>query len=369
MISKLTLLLLSILIGAVVPVLGQDLGQLTDRASKFWESRLRLKKADALQFVDPGTLETYLQLNDSPISSFKLSGLEFTDDARRVNVLVKVRSLVPNVGEMDRIVKEEWRWKDGQWFMQASAVKSLFDSDRESKPVSPFLFEFQVKETIVDVGRRAQGETIDGKITFRASRNDLRTIRSLQNIPGLAISNPIWTSPTEGYLNYRWETMLLSENLSQTVVLEAIAVNDVRTSVEVQFRARIDGRIAFKQAPALIDPDKNGQVELHLQNLSTKPLRILSVMSYNPAYVVDDNVPELIEPGKSGRLLIRYVAQADARGASIGLVFSEDLGGKPITTVPINMRMPEQKRSAPVTPEDLKRLCGQPGLNCGAGPK
>jgi hypothetical protein len=367
MISKLTLSFITILIGAVVPVLGQDLGQLTDRASKFWESRKSLKKADALQFVDPGTLETYLQLSDSPISSFKLSGLEFTDDARRVNVLVKVRSLVPSVGEMDRIVKEEWVWKNGQWFMQASSVKSLFDS--ETKPVSPFVLEFQVKETVVDVGRRAQGEVIGGKITFRAPRNDIRNIRPAQTITGLAINNPIWTSPTEGYLSYRWETTLLSENFSQTIALEAIAVNDMRTSVEVQFRARIDGRIGFKQAPALIDPDKSGQVELHLQNLSAKPLRILSVMSYNPAYVVDDNVPEVIEPGKSGRLLIRYVAQADARGASIGFVFSEDLGGKPITTVPLNMRTPVEKRAAPVTPEDIKRLCGQPGVNCGTAPK
>src|SRR5207253_9470887 len=62
---------------------------------------------------------------------------------------------------------------------------------------------------------------------------------------------------------------------------------------------------------------KAGQVELQIQNLSTKPLKILSVNSYNRAYVVDDDIPESIEPGKSGRLLIRYSAQLEPEGVSL----------------------------------------------------
>src|SRR5262249_6504835 len=154
----------------------------------------------------------------------------------------------------------------------------------------------------------------------------------------------VWTTPSEGYLPYGWGTLLISQNVNETVALEATATDDSRLSVQVRFRAQIDGKIGFKQLPQIIDPGKNGRVELYLQNLSAQPLKILGVMSYSRAYVVDDSVPTLIESGKSGRILIRYVSQAQVSGAAIGFVFSEDFAGRPITTVPLNVKLPEEKK-------------------------
>src|SRR5262245_27962656 len=114
-----------------IPIFGQDLAQLKDRASKLWEFRVQSKKIDALQLIEPETRETYLQLNETPILSFKVFGLEFTDDPNRIDVFMKVRSVIANVGETDRIVRETWVWKDGQWLMHAVPVKSMFDSDAD----------------------------------------------------------------------------------------------------------------------------------------------------------------------------------------------------------------------------------------------
>jgi hypothetical protein len=360
MISKFVLSSLCVLLGAL-PVLGQqgDFWQLIDRASRLWELRSQAKRVDALQLIEPETRDVYLQIPEFPISSFNVTGVEITADRNRLDVLTIVHSLVPRVGEMDRTVKETWVWKGGQWFMHAATARSPFDTDPNTKPAIPV--EFRLSESVIDVGRHAQGDVVEGKIPFHALRSEVRIIRPLQRIPGLTISSAVWTTPSEGYLPYRWETTLVSQNVNQKVSLEAIAHSETRVSADVTFRARIDGRIGFKQVPEFIDTSKNGQVELQLQNLSSKPLKILSAMSYNSFYVIDENVPPSIDPGKSGRILIRYTAQAQPTGASIGLVFSEDLAGLPITTVPLNVQLTEEKRPATYSQEDIKRLVPDAG--------
>src|SRR5205823_11899653 len=97
-----SLVLVSILLWGP-PLFGQDLGQLLARASKLWEFRKQSNRLDALPFIDPETRKVYLQWNETPISSFKLSGVEFTEHPDHVFMLVKIHSLLPNIGEIDRV--------------------------------------------------------------------------------------------------------------------------------------------------------------------------------------------------------------------------------------------------------------------------
>jgi hypothetical protein len=347
-----TSLTLACILVSVPCVFGQDLNLLVPRVFQLWELRQRSDKVGALRLIDPPTHNIFLTANETPILSYKISGIEFTDDPAHVNVLVKVRSVIPNVGELDRIVREKWAWNAGQWVMQATPVQSFFDLDSEKKSTEPILPDFQLTDRLIDVGRHSQGDLVEGKVGFRANREDIRVIRPLQKIDGLIISAPVWTSPSEGYLPYQWETTLVSQNIDQTISLEAIATSDARVSAEIRFRARIDGRVGFKQVPEIVDPSKPGQVELEIQNLTAKPLKILSVVSHNSAYVVDENVSPSIDPGKSGRLLIRYVAQIQPTGASLALVLSESLTPSGLTTVPINVKLPDSKPST-YTQEEL----------------
>jgi len=269
-------------------------------------------------------------------------------------VIAKVRSLVPRVGELDRAVRETWVWKDGQWLMHAALPPSMFDGpDKPKGPITQILPEFKIQTTVVDLGRHAQGDVIEGKIPFQAVKEEIIVIRPLVKIPGLSVGAPEWTSAKEGYLPYQWDTTLVSQSIDTKVPLEARATSDARVPIDVTFRVRIDGRVGFKQVPEIVDPTTAGQVELQIQNLTAKPLKIFGVVSQNRTYVVDENVPESIEPGKSGRLLIRYTAQREPVGASLTLTLSEALNRSGLTTVPLNVKLAEEKRT---TLEDLKRI-------------
>src|ERR1051326_9596705 len=108
---------------------AQDLGQLRERALKLWDLRQKGNRLEALQLIEEKTRQTYLQVTEAPFSDFKLSGFEFTDDPNRMEVLVKVHTLVPKIGEIDKVVREPWVWQNGTWFMRAQPMPSLFGSD------------------------------------------------------------------------------------------------------------------------------------------------------------------------------------------------------------------------------------------------
>ena len=339
-------------------LIAQDLAQLASRVSELWQFRQQGNRVGTLSLIEPQTQNEFLQANDSPIISFKISAIEFTDDdPNQLNVVVKVRSAVAQLGEVDRSVRETWVWKDGKWLMRYTpAPRGIFDSSTENRPATPGLPEFKLVNSVIDVGRHAQGALVEGKIPFQAKRGELVVIRPIQNLPGLSISSPFWTSASEGYLSFQWETTLLSKNVDQTIDLEAIATSETRVSATIRFRARIDGKIGFTQVPEVIDPAKAGKVELVIENLTAKPLKMLSVISQNRAYVVDENVPELIAPGKSGRLLINYSAQPQPAGASLALAFSEPISTSGTIRVPLNIRLGDEARPRSYTPQELKKL-------------
>jgi hypothetical protein len=328
-----------------LPLFGQDLGQLNQRATRLWELRRQMNRVDALQLIEPETRQIYFQQNEQPITSFKISGLEFTGNPNRVDLLVTVRSIQPAVGaETDRVVREAWVWKNGQWLMHATPTPTMFDSDVDKRAPAAVIPEFQITNTLIDAGRHAQGALVEGKIAFRAVRQEIVTIRPLQTVPGLVIGAPVWGgSSSEGYIPYQWDTALLDRNIDQKLSLQATATSDGRKSIDLQFRIRVDAKIGFRQIPEIVDPAKPGQFELEIRNLTGKPLKILGANSTNSAYVLDEDIPELIDPGKSDRLLVLYNGQINPTGASLRLTLSESLTPSGIVTVPINVKMPEMK--------------------------
>jgi hypothetical protein len=334
---------------------SQDLDQLPGRVSQLWEFRKNMNKVDALPLIDPETRKIYLQWNEPPFSAFTVTGIEFTGTPANVNVVLKVHALLPRIGEIDRIVREPWIWKDGAWFMRAKTTPTLFDTD-EDKPAAPVVPEFKITNTTIDLGRHAQGEKLEGKISFTAVRDDIVVIRPIQRVAGLAIGSPVWTSPTEGYMPYQWDTTLISEDIKQSIGLEATATSDGRKSVDLNFQGRIDGKIRFTQTPGVVDTATAGQVELQMQNLTKSPIKIVSLSSNNPSYVIDENIQDTMEPGKSTRLLIRYTAQTEPVSTSLTLVLSESVGPSPFTIVPINIKQPEPKKPTTYQPEDLKKI-------------
>jgi hypothetical protein len=216
--------------------------------------------------------------------------------------------------------------------------------------------KLEISSTTIDLGQHTQGDIVEGKIPFVANRDEIRKIELGQVLPGLAIKPPVWTNEKEGYLPIQWNTALVWKDVNQTVPLDVLGSNDARASADVHIQARINGKVGFKQVPEIIDTANGGQFELQIQNLSTTtPLKILSVLSYNTEYKVSDDVPESIAPGTSGRLLITYTVQAKPVGAALALVLSESIGPSPVTVIPLQVKLPQQKSRA-VTQEELQRI-------------
>ncbi|PYS33431.1 MAG: hypothetical protein DMG14_31915, partial [Acidobacteria bacterium] len=103
-----------------------------------------------------------------------------------------------------------------------------------------------------------------------------------------------------------------------------------------------------------------GQAELEIHNLSpTTPLKILSALTYNPAFTIGDDIPASIAPGASGILKIRYSAQSRPVGGSVALVLSETLGPTPTIAIPLNIKLPEEEKPPSLTRDDIERIIRQ----------
>jgi hypothetical protein len=354
------LLLLSLLLHDI-SLSAQDLDQLRSRATKLWQLRQDTNKLEALNIIEPQTRADYIQWKEAPILSYTITGFEFTGEANRVHVLIKVHSIIPNIGEIDRVVKEEWVFKDGDWFMRAFKEPKLAGPEDAVNPEPPAAPKFQITKNLIDVGRHPQGDQEDGRIAFKAERREIVVVRPLQTVTGLSIGSPTWTSPSEGFIPYQWDMTMLSRDVDQKVALEVTGTSDVRTSVDVQFRAQIDGKIAFKQVPELIDPSRGGDVQIQMQNLMKTPVRIVGVRTQNRVYVVDDDIPTSIEPGKAARLLIHYVGQTEPAAATIGLILEEPFVDSPVVTIPLNIKLSEPAPAPSPTREELDRLRKQAG--------
>ena len=352
---------LSVLFLLSVPICtAQDLNQLPVRASKFWELRKQGDKLGALDLIEPQTRQNYLKWRESPFTSFKVTALELTNDPNRVNVPVLVHFLLPGIGEIDRIERDPWVWRNGQWFFVAPEVSlaSLYESDEKTTAPSRVPPAFSVGTPVVDLGRHAQGDALEGKIPFKGQRGDVAVIRASHKIPGLVLGAPVWSSDSEGYVPYSWNTTLVSQNVNVSVALEAKGTNDEKSSVDVQFRLQVDAKVGFKQTPELWDTGQTGKAELQIQNLSKKPLKLLSVVTQNRTFTIDDDIPELIEPGKTGRLIIHYTGTTEPAPLSLSLALSETLGRSPITVVPINIKLPEIP-SGEITKDQLEKILKQ----------
>jgi hypothetical protein len=342
-----------------VPVCNaQDLGQLRARATKFWELRKQGNRLDALDLIEPQSKQNYLKWQEAPLISFKVTGLEFTDDPNQVTVTGIVHFLLPKIGEIDRAMHDPWVWKDGQWFFIASSDATLADmykADEKTTAPSRIPPPFSVASRTVELGRHVQGDLLEGKIPFKGKWGETAVIQGFHKLPGLAFGAPVWNGDSEGFVPYSWNTTLVSHNVDESVSLVAKGTNDEKTSIDVRFRLQVDAKVSFKQVPELWDTSQTGKTELQIQNLSTKPLKILSVVTQNRTFTIDDKIPELIEPGKTGSLIIHYNGAGEPAPVSVQFALSETLGKSPMTIVPLNIKLPDAP-SGEITREQLEKI-------------
>jgi hypothetical protein len=323
---------------------------------KFWELRQQAnKRIQALDFVEEGSKERFLQWDEPKILDFKISAYEPTEVESQLNVVMSTHISTP-WGTVERVVTEPWVLANGEWFRRIDPLDMVSDLKKEAPPKEqphPPAVEFATKN--VDAGSHVQGERIEGRIPLRGEHADIRSILPNAITPGLVFSQPVWTSKTEGYLPYTWETALMSQSVRQSLRFEIKGLNDSVTSTEIQFSVKIDPRMSFRQIPEIVDMAEAGLVELELKNLGKKPQQILSLVSSNPAFVPDDPKEDTMHPGETIRLQVHYRAAQSPRGASLDIMFSDPFTESPLTRVPIKVQLPKPSAAVPDITEEMRR--------------
>jgi hypothetical protein len=367
MIRRFKLLLISLAVTFLTSstLSGQDFGKLRERVLKLWELRQKGDKLAALQFVEPQSQNAFLQLDPPPILKVDPNiGFRFTDNPNLISVTVDVQLLVdPKFGEAHVSVQQKWEWRNRNWFMTIEPPTGktpgfLLDTTDRAAPEKPR--EFHLTNAVLDLGLHMQGENVTGQIPFQAKRDDIFIVRAFQTPKGLYIQQPVWTKPEEGYIPYVWDTLLVWEDLpKQTVRLEVTDVNDLKTTVELEVSGRVDGKIAFAQMPEIVDPAKEGELELQFRNLMDTPLKLLTVSSSNPAYRVTQAAQDTILPGMYGLVRVHHSAQADPTAAALNFEFAEH-PVTPLVTVPLNVKLPAPApATSSYTREQLEKIRGQ----------
>src|SRR5215831_20814872 len=88
------------LLGSTSLCFAQDLNKLPVRATQLWELRKQRNTLDALPLIEPQRRQTYLDGGESTFISYRISGIEFTDnDPSRVTVVTTVHFTLPRVGD------------------------------------------------------------------------------------------------------------------------------------------------------------------------------------------------------------------------------------------------------------------------------
>ena len=118
--------------------LQPDLGLLKKRVTRLWTLIKERKKADALEYVEPATRNTFVNRREARILSFTVGDLQLDDDPTEVRVTVKVEiRVITSTHSVTVPITERWVFHQGTWLVQieGSRARELFSRSRANTPV------------------------------------------------------------------------------------------------------------------------------------------------------------------------------------------------------------------------------------------
>lgn len=151
------------------------------------------------------------------------------------------------------------------------------------------------------------------------------------------------------------DTTFLTKNVRYSVELEAVSLEQKRIKVAFDVVAEIEPRLHFSQIPEVIDPSKDGTVELRVENISGIPLKITSLASANNDYRITNELLPSAEPGQTLTITLAYHAQTAPRGAAVFFQTAQPVMATSQVTVPLRINLPVEASSG-YTKEQLDRI-------------
>jgi hypothetical protein len=350
-----------VLVTLTRPASAQNLDRLPGRAQQLLtlRSTVNIDKPKAVQFIAQQDRQDFLESNPLPMMDAKVTGLEFTNDPKVVYVTFTAKVMLPDIGPVPRNGKEPWIWVKNNWFLRSDDSGDFLTLARnaptkiETKPLP-----LALSTSHIDLGKLVQGQVVKGSLEIKSDRDEIRVFRP-PDFPGLTMTSPRWESQEKGRVDFVFDTTLMFEDVHYKGELAVEGYEAQHSSAALELSAQIEPRLKITQTPALLDPFRDGSVEVSIQNASKIPFRFIEETVTNPNYQLSGDLPPVIAPGATVKLTLRYVAQDDPIGAQINFRLSEEvLAGRRNLTFPLQIKFP-QAFAPQYTPAQLQQFINQ----------
>jgi hypothetical protein len=342
------------------PLTGQDLNLLRERAEAFWSERQGQNVFEAAQYVEPDARDRFVRNNTLRITQARVLGFTFGEEPGTVEITVRVQALVPGLGEVQRTNREDWVWRDGEWFRTLPEGESLFNTTTGSPgtapPEEPLALRLLTRD--VDLGRVVQGERLEGLLAFEYS-GELSLIRPLIDDPGMTFGEPALNDGT-GTVPVIWDTLLVSDDIDTDVTVEILTRTGESASDVVSIRAEIEPRLGIGQTPAEADPSVEGTIEVRFENFSSETITP-TIDAPNPLFTTDADF-ETLEPGEAGIFRVHYPAMSEVSGASLFVDLGTPIIGRRQFGFPLRFKVERVSAPTRYTREQLDQLLRQQGI-------
>jgi hypothetical protein len=342
---------------------SQDLDQLRSRVTDHWKKRAAGDRKAAAEYIARANRERFIALYEPQIKSATIDSFRFLSDPKEILVVVKAKIELP-IGVADKTISERWIWEGGNWLVHVGplAASPFVDLPSVTQVSMPAL---DLLDAELNVGRHVQGEQIPLSVRFKAKRAEVANIR-VRGVSGITDKGVQWENPEGGTIDALLDTSLFSTDISQDLTVELISVQGKHVLKTVKISGAIDGRVRIKQTPEIIDPAVSSRVEVELTNISTSPVKLAGLISYNPAYRLEEvQTPIELKPGESRRLQINHEAQRNPDAATLFLDFADRLFPRPLA-FPLTIKMPVEVSVIdplsfdPALLDQIRRLGGPP---------
>jgi hypothetical protein len=350
---KIVFFLLQVLIST--SVFAQNLNRLEDRANKYLALRSAGNRAEAVTYVEISQRNDFINRTPPLLTEPQILALEFTDNPKLVYVAYKANVKVAETPPISATIREPWLWNGKDWFLTFDNIGNAFASNNHSTAAPPKALHFELSTGKIDFGKHIQGDVIKQTINFTSDQDDLLLVELKSDCPGLFVGSPVWTSEEGGSILVSLDSTFLNQDIQYSVELQAIGRESQKTKVTFDVLAEIEQRLRFSQNPEVIDPSREGTVELRVENLSGIPIKVNSMSSTNTEYHIATDLLPSAEPGQTFTVTLTYGAQPAPRGAALYFETARPVAATTHLTVPLHIKLPTEESSS-YTKEQLDRF-------------
>jgi len=366
------LLVSAILAGPMPAQKRPSLDKLIQRVEAYWNLLLAGKKAQAQDFVEPGSRKLFLARKIVPFSEPRLVRLEPSRDGKEVLVTVEVRRSIPPLPvPIDHPVTEKWVFQGNNWFaliQQSSLPFSTASPSAKAETPDPEEMEKR-KQTImdrlrfdhleIDFGTVRKGHLAPATIHYELSGDEAM---------GLNFEKPPVDLIVRGLESWRLlpggphqiELELITSNLDgpveQTHTM-LVRYREVSVPFSLMLRANVYAPVSAVP-PVLRFMKGEKEKEVVVKNNSQSAVQIGSIYSQTSAFSMQP-LPISIPPGESVQVKINLLKDPGRSERDIlSLMLQPAVEGMASLEIQVLVNPPDPQKKDPsvLTPEELQQL-------------